>query len=159
VPRSSLVTQVATKVLIVDDDSIVLDYLSQLVGAAGFAVTTASSAENALTCMQLDFAPIVILDVNLPGMDGLELCRVIRSQTYSGYVYVLLHTSKNTDADIIAGLNAGADDYLSKSTSKAQVIGRLRTAQRILSLEQTFRTSNAGNEPVPIPGTQTAVLG
>jgi DNA-binding response OmpR family regulator len=109
--------------------------------------------------MQVDFAPIVLLDINMPGMDGLALCRTIRSHTYSGYVYVLLHTSKDTEADMLDGLNAGADDYLIKGTSKAQILGRLRTAQRILSLEQTVRTSCEGNAPVSIPGIQIAAFG
>jgi DNA-binding response OmpR family regulator len=138
------VIPLAAKVLLVDDDALVLDYLSQLVRAAGFAVSTASSAESALISMQVDFAPIVLLDINMPGMDGLALCRAIRSRTYSGYVYVLLHTSKDSDADMLEGLSAGADDYLIKGTSKAQVTGRLRTAQRILYLEQTLSTPFEG---------------
>jgi PleD family two-component response regulator len=83
----------------------------------------------------------VILDINMPGMSGLDLCRAIRRQTYSGYVYVMLHTQKNADADILAGLEAGADDYVSKSTPKSQLIGRLRTARRVLSLEHSLKSA------------------
>jgi sigma-B regulation protein RsbU (phosphoserine phosphatase) len=137
-----------TKVLVVDDDTIVLDYLRQLVTTAGYAVVTATSAEAALDCMQVDFAQILILDISMPGMDGLSLCRAIRRRSYAGYVYVILHTARNTAADILEGLDAGADDYMSKGTSNAQILGRLHTAQRILSLEQSLKTSSGRNELV-----------
>jgi two-component system cell cycle response regulator len=133
--------QIASKVLLVDDDEVVRRGLAPIITAAGFDVTTSPSAEAALIFMQQDFAPIVILDVSMPGMDGLELCRAIRRQTYSGYVYVLLHTTKDADADILAGLEAGADDYLHKRTPKSQLVGRLRTAQRILALEHSLKTA------------------
>jgi sigma-B regulation protein RsbU (phosphoserine phosphatase) len=126
-----------TKVLLVDDDEIVLDYLSLFIAAAGYDVIRATNGEAALAAMQQDFAQIVMLDVGMPGMDGLELCRAIRRQTYSGYVYIVLHTSRDTDEDILEGLDAGADDYLSKGTPKSQIITRLSTAQRILSYKHT----------------------
>jgi DNA-binding response OmpR family regulator len=131
----------AIRVLLVDDDEIVLDYLSLLVASAGYNVVTVPNAEAALVSMQQEFAQIVILDVGMPGMDGLALCRAIRRQTYPGYVYLMLHTAKDTDEDILAGLDAGADDYLFKGTSKVQIMARLRTAQRILSHEHTLLTS------------------
>jgi phosphoserine phosphatase RsbU/P len=130
-----------TKVLLVDDDEIVLDYLSLFVAAAGYDVVKATNGEAALASMQQDFAQIAILDISMPGMDGLALCRAIRRQTYSGYVYIVLHTSKDTDEDILEGLDAGADDYLCKGTSKAQIIRRLSTAQRILSYEHALKSS------------------
>jgi sigma-B regulation protein RsbU (phosphoserine phosphatase) len=130
-----------TKVLLVDDDEIVLDYLSMCVRSAGYDVVTATNGEAALTSMQRDFAQIVVLDISMPGMDGLALCRAIRRQTYSGYVYIVVHTSKHTDSDILEGLAAGADDYLCKGTPKAQIIRRLSGAQRILSYESTVRNS------------------
>jgi DNA-binding response OmpR family regulator len=130
---SLMLPPMTTKVLIVDDDEIVLDYMSLFVAAAGYQVIRATNGEAALASMQEDFAQIVILDVSMPGMDGLTLCRAIRGQTYSGYVYIVLHTSKDTDKEILEGLDAGADDYLRKGTSNAQIVRRLRTAERILS--------------------------
>jgi DNA-binding response OmpR family regulator len=126
----------ATTVLIVDDDEMVVDYLSHIVAAAGYEVDTATSAQDALVALQADLVRIVIIDVMMPVTDGLELCRTIRSQTYSGYVYLILHTAKITEADILAGLAAGADAYILKGTSRDQIIERLRTAQQILALAQ-----------------------
>ena len=137
----NVTAQVATKVLLVDDDEIVCSHLELLIAAEGYDVTTAPDAETALASMKHDFAPIVIADINMGDMDGLALCRSIRRETYSGYVYVMLHTARDTEEDILAGLKAGADDYLSKRTPKSQLIGRLRTAQRILLLEHSLKTA------------------
>jgi DNA-binding response OmpR family regulator len=123
---------------VVDDDEIVLEYLSHQIAAAGYEVVTATSAEDALVALQRDLAQIVILDVIMPGMDGLALCRTIRRQTYSGYIYLMLHTSKTTDSDILEGREAGADDYVGKGTPKDQMIERIRSAQRILSLKRSL---------------------
>lgn len=131
---------VAPKVLIVDDDPLVCERLRGLVMAAGFEVRTVSSGAAALASLHKDFSPIVISDRIMPDMDGLTLCRTIRSETFTGYVYVLLLTMQDSEQDILAGLEAGADDYLSKRVSSAQLIARLRTAQRILTLEHSLRT-------------------
>jgi DNA-binding response OmpR family regulator len=148
-------SRLATKVLLVDDDEMVLSYLSLLVASAGYNVVTVPNAEAALVSMQRDFAQIVILDVGLPGMDGLALCRAIRRQTYPGYVYLVLHTAKDTDEDILAGLDAGADDYLLKGTSKDQIMARLRTAQRILSHEHALMTSLERRERIAMTNVPT----
>jgi sigma-B regulation protein RsbU (phosphoserine phosphatase) len=132
-----------TKVLIVDDDEIVLDYLSLLVEAVGYDVVKATSGEAALAAMQRDFAQIVMLDIGMPVMDGLELCRAIRRRIYSGYVYIVLHTSRDSDEDMLEGLDAGADDFLRKGTPKARIISRLSAAQRVLTYERTLKASLA----------------
>lgn len=130
-----------TRVLLVDDDENVLDYLGAFVAAAGYEVARAMSGEAALASMRRDFAQMAILDINMPGMDGLTLCRAFRRQTYSGYVYIVLHTSKDSDADMLEGLDAGADDYLSKGTPQAQIIRRLSCGQRALAYERTLKAS------------------
>jgi two-component system cell cycle response regulator len=128
------------RVLLVDDDEIMAERLRQLVVTAGFEAATATSGAAALAELQREFAPIVILDRNMPGMDGLELCRAIRDGThYPGYVYIMLCTAHDTEEEILAGLNAGADDYLSKRASGAQLIARLACARRIISLEQSLK--------------------
>jgi two-component system, cell cycle response regulator len=126
------------KVLLVDDDELVLAHLQALLDAAGFEVATAMSGAAAL---EKEFTPIVILDRNMPGMDGLALCRSIRERTYPGYVYLMLLTVQDAEEDILAGLEAGADDYLSKRASSAQLVARLRAARRILSLERSLKNA------------------
>jgi DNA-binding response OmpR family regulator len=138
-----------TKLLLVDDDEIVLDYLKLLVSTEGYDLAVATSAQDALVAMHQDFAQIVILDVNMPDMNGLALCREIRQHKYSECVYLMLHSSNDTDEDILEGLAAGADDYLTKGMSKVQFLGRLRTAQRIISLERKLKDSLKQEERAP----------
>src|SRR5688572_4321910 len=143
----SMITQIrpalfysAPRVLLVDDDEIALEHMKDLVSAAGYEVATATSGEAALAELRREFAPIVILDRSMPGMDGLELCRAIRGGTdYPGYVYIMLCTAHDSEEEILAGLNAGADDYLSKRASGTQLIARLATARRIIALEHSLK--------------------
>ncbi|MDP8984205.1 MAG: diguanylate cyclase [Pseudomonadota bacterium] len=127
------------KVLLVDDDELVLAYLKISMVGAGYEVTTTTDGEAALAQLQRDFVSIVILDRSMPGMDGLALCRAIRQRAWQGYVYLMLLTAHDAEKDVLLGLEAGADDYLSKRVSKAQLIARLRTATRILSLEHSLK--------------------
>ena len=131
----------APKVLLVDDDELVLERLRSLVTAAGFEAETAPDAPAALALLKDRFTPIVIMDRNMPGMDGLALCRLIRQQEWPGYIYILLLTVQDAEEDILAGLDAGADDYLSKRSSSAQLLARLRTARRILTLEHSLKAA------------------
>jgi two-component system, cell cycle response regulator len=130
---------IAPHVLLVDDDDLVLGHLEELVSAAGFKVRTAPSGADALASLEETFTPVVIADLNMPGMGGLELCRKIRQHPWSGYIYLLLLTVQDAEQDILAGLEAGADDYLSKRSSSAHLLARLRTAQRLLALEQSLK--------------------
>jgi diguanylate cyclase (GGDEF)-like protein len=132
---------VAPMVLIVDDDELVLARLQELVAAAGYGVRTAASGNEALTSLQQSAASIVVTDLNMPGMDGLELCRRIRGHAWSGYVYIVLLTVRDKEEDLLAGLDAGADDYLSKRTSAAQFTARLRIAKRVLALEYSLKNA------------------
>jgi diguanylate cyclase (GGDEF)-like protein len=77
----------------------------------------------------------------MPGVNGLDLCRRIREHVWPGYVYVVMLTVKDEEKDILAGLDAGADDYLSKRTSAAQFTARLRTAKRVLALEYSLKSA------------------
>src|ERR1700734_2551879 len=129
----------ARTALLVDDDELVLAHLAELVRAAGFEVHTAADGSAALAFLKKHFSPIVITDLNMPSMDGLALCRAIRQQPWPGYVYILLLTVHDGESDLLAGLEAGADDFLSKRTSSAQLVARLHTAQRILGLEQALK--------------------
>ena len=135
----SLSVNLSPKVLLVDDDELMLEHLKAQITEAGFEVLTAPDAQTALALLKQEFTPIVILDRNMPGMDGLALCCAIRGETYPGYVYLILLTAQDSEQDILTGLDAGADDYLSKRASTAQLVARLRTARRILSLERALK--------------------
>ena len=131
---------IAPRVLLVDDDELVDRAHARPDQRRGLQVSAVTSGAAALADLQREFAPIVILDRNMPGMDGLELCRAIRGGTeFPGYVYIILCTAHDSEDEILAGLEAGADDYLSKRASGTQLIARLGSARRILSLEHSLK--------------------
>jgi two-component system cell cycle response regulator len=132
---------VAPTVLIVDDDELVLARLKELVETAGYRVRTAANGIEAMISLQQSAASIVVTDLNMPSMDGLALCRRVREHVWPGYVYIVLLTVRDEEKDILAGLDAGADDYVSKRTSAAQFTARLRIAKRVLALEYSLKSA------------------
>jgi two-component system cell cycle response regulator len=129
----------APRVLIVDDDPLMLERVAALVQEAGYETRMATSGAAALAKLRKEFCPILIIDWSMPDMDGMTLCQTLRTEWYPGYLYVLVLTARADPEDILAGLNAGADDYLSKGVSGAEIVARLRTARRIVELEQSLR--------------------
>ncbi|MEA3110111.1 MAG: two-component system, cell cycle response regulator [Gammaproteobacteria bacterium] len=134
------------KVLLVDDDEIMIERLEFAIVEMGFEVFTATDGAAALALMRQDPMSIVILDRNMPGLDGLELCRSIRQQTWPGYVYVILLTAHDAEEDVLLGLDAGADEYLSKRVSDAELAVRLSAAKRVLSLEHSLKSELAARQ-------------
>jgi two-component system, cell cycle response regulator len=98
---------------------------------------------------------VVIVDLKMPAMDGLSVCRAIRERTWPGYVYIVLLTAQDAEEDILADLESGADDYLSKRVSPTQLLARLRTAERILSLESSLRGALAEKRLLALTDTLT----
>lgn len=134
------IAQPELRVLIVDDDADARDYLVAVVQEAGYQTVVASSGEEALQLLEREFCPIMITDRNMPGMDGITLCKRARQGAYPGYLYIFLLTAHNSSADIVSGLKAGADDYLGKKNiSPPELVARLGNARRIVSLEQALR--------------------
>lgn len=130
---------VAPTILIVDDDPLVLARLREIVAAEGYVVHTADGGSEALKALHRLSPSIVVSDLNMPEMNGLDLCRHIRERASHGYVYIVLLTARAEEKDILAGLDAGADDYLSKRSSAAMFTARLRTAKRVLALEHSLK--------------------
>jgi two-component system cell cycle response regulator len=136
-----LVFNTAPAVMIVDDDDLVRQHLKEIVTAAGYSARTAPTGIEALHSLKRSFASIVVTDRNMAAMDGLELCRRIRGYSWPGYVYIIVLTVFDQEKDIHAGLDAGADDYISKRTPAAQFTARLRAANRFLSLEFSMKST------------------
>lgn len=117
----------SARVLVVDDDPNMLSMLRRTLGFEGFAVTTAADGEHALRTIELERPDVVVLDVMLPGLDGIEVCRRLRSRLD---VPLLLLTARGSVPDRVAGLDAGADDYLSKPFAIDELLARLRALLR-----------------------------
>ncbi len=129
-------------ILIAEDDPVSRKLLEKILIKAGNKVVSVENGQKALELFNDRFFPIVLTDWMMPEMDGLELCRAIRKNTYPGYVFIILLTAKNSKDDIIRGLRAGADDYLTKPFSHAELIARLNTGKRVLELERSLKDAN-----------------
>jgi putative two-component system response regulator len=123
------------QVLIVDDDDIALEILANALERFGHQVTTASRGPEALELVRSGSFRLAILDWEMPGMTGIELCRHIRQRYSAGYVYIILLTARRGVQNIVEGLNAGADDFISKPFEPQELGVRIHTGERILSLD------------------------
>ncbi len=123
-------------VLIAEDSNLMRNVLKDMLLAMGFIVEEAENGRQALELYRTQRFHIVITDWLMPEMNGLELCKEIRSDSGgSGYTYIIMLTAQDSKNDIIAGLDAGADEYLVKPVHKPELEARIRTALRIIELE------------------------
>ena len=123
------------QVLIVDDNRMALTILKHALIQGGYEVETANDGRSALEIVRRGKCRLVITDWEMPEMNGVELCRAIRSEGLASYIYVILLTSHDSTQEKIAGLSAGADDFVSKPFNSAELLARVGTATRVLSLE------------------------
>ncbi len=127
------------EVLIAEDDPMFCRVLASCMQKWNYRVTALKNGVDAWSILQQEDAPqLVILDWMMPGLDGIELCRRIRAQQSGHYKYVLLLTSKDSKEDVVAGLEAGADDYLTKPFDVNELRARVRAGQRILQLQDAL---------------------
>jgi len=129
-------------ILIAEDDPVSRRLLEKILMKAGNTVVSVDNGQKALALINEKFFPIILTDWMMPEMDGLELCRAIRKNTYPGYVFIILLTAKDSKDDMIKGLGAGADDYLTKPFSHAELVARLNTGKRVLELEKSLKDAN-----------------
>lgn len=128
-------------ILVVEDNHFLRHMLCSMLEQDGHAVTGVVDGDAALAHLRQHPSPIVITDWVMPRMDGLELCREIRNLDQECYTYIILLTVQESKADLITGLEAGADEYLVKPVTEAELRARLRIAQRILNLERSLKQS------------------
>ncbi len=131
-------------ILIAEDDPVSRRMLEKNLAKAGRKVVSTSNGREALNILAKNYYPIVITDWMMPVIDGLELCRAIRKQKFPGYVFIVLLTARSETGDIIAGMDAGADDYLTKPFNQAELLARMQAGERVLNLERSL--SNACDE-------------
>jgi two-component system alkaline phosphatase synthesis response regulator PhoP len=117
-------------ILIIDDEEDIRDILKYNLEKEGFEVDVASNGEEGLSKMKVKTPELVILDVMMPGMDGIEICEIIRSTPSLENVIVCLLTARNEDYSQIAGLDSGADDYVSKPVRPKVLISRINALLR-----------------------------
>lgn len=133
--RDSEVRQRKLDVLVVDDEAGTLSVISAMLRNSGYQVYTASDGKEACTKLQDSPTRVVITDWRMPEMDGIQLCRWIRSHFFPWYVHVIVLTGQHGEANTVEALNAGADEFLNKPITMAELQARMRTIERMLELE------------------------
>ncbi len=123
-------SKIKKHILVVEDEEDILALIHYNLTREGFRSTCATSGEEALRIVQKDPPDLVILDLMLPGIDGLEVCRILKNKAETRSVAVLMVTAKGEEVDVVAGLEMGADDYVTKPFSPRILIARARAVLR-----------------------------
>ncbi len=121
-------------ILIVEDEEDIRELLKYNLEKEGYQVISAATGEEALAAVSRHRPALVLLDLMLPGLDGLEVCRRLRGEAESQQPSIIMLTAKGEEADIVTGLELGADDYMTKPFSPRVLLARLRAALRRRSL-------------------------
>ena len=119
-----------SRVLLIDDDARLAELLTGYLGPNGFELAHASDGPRGLAALDAGVFEVVLLDVMMPGMDGLEVLKRIRSKSQQSRIPVIMLTAKGDEADRIVGLEVGADDYVGKPFSPRELLARLRALLR-----------------------------
>jgi len=137
------------RVLVVDDDAALAEMLSIVLRNEGFDPVWCSHGDKAFTAFRDCKPDLVLLDLMLPGLDGIEVCTLIRAE--SGTPIVML-TAKSDTIDVVAGLEAGADDYVAKPFKAKELIARIRTRLRRLPEDTDSETLRVGDLTISVDG-------
>lgn len=117
-------------IIIVEDERDILDLLTYNLTREGYAVTGFSDGEQALRGLPLETPSLILLDLMLPGANGLEICRLLKAKPETAGIPVIMVTAKGEEADVVRGLEIGADDYIAKPFSMKVLLARIQTALR-----------------------------
>ena len=143
-------------ILIVDDNEQILKILTQYVETEGWPYLTARSGEEALALFDAASPSLILLDIMLPGIDGLEVCKRIRSVSS---IPILMITAKDEDADRILSLDIGADDYIVKPFSPGEVMARIRAVIRRMNERGPSETLVIGSLSIHLPSLSVSLEG
>ncbi|CAG0989078.1 putative cyclic di-GMP phosphodiesterase [Phycisphaerales bacterium] len=123
------------RILIADDNDVNLTALAGLLRQADYKVETARDGQEAIDRIREGGVRLVISDWEMPRLSGTDLCRAVRSEDLPGYIYIILLTGHNAPHERVEGLSAGADDFIAKPYDPAELLARVRSGERVLSLE------------------------
>ncbi len=147
-----------TRVLVVDDDSTVREVVVSYLKAEGYDVSEAADGETALATIEREHPDLIVLDIMLPGVDGLEVCRRVRT---TSEVPIIMLTALGSESDRVIGLELGADDYLTKPFSPRELVLRVGSVLRRAGESRTpdARVLTDGDLVVDGPSRQASVAG
>jgi DNA-binding response OmpR family regulator len=144
---------VARKILVVDDESVLVETMDYNLKQAGYQVITAADGASALEAARRETPDLIILDIMLPEMDGLEVCRQLRRESNTATTPIMMLTAKGDEIDKVVGLEVGADDYVTKPFGRRELLARvralLRRAEYPTASEEHTTQETAGEAPRP----------
>ncbi|MBI3527062.1 MAG: response regulator [Betaproteobacteria bacterium] len=134
---------VPPRILVVDDNQANVDILRARLAAQGYDIVTATDGEEALTAVSKHLPDLVLLDVMMPKLDGIEVCRRLRADSTLPFIPIVLVTAKSDSKDVVAALEAGGDEYLTKPVDHAALGARVKSMLRIKALQDTVHEQAA----------------
>ncbi len=159
-PAHDIAPAAATKwrVLLADDEPVQRMLTGRLLTRAGFEVVMAEDGQQALQLMQKETFFLLLTDWEMPNLDGVGLCRAVRAMKLPYYTYTILLTSRDSVEHVVMGLQAGADDYLTKPIMEPELLARLNTGKRLVELERSLRDAMEENRRLSIIDALTGVF-
>ncbi len=130
------------QILIAEDDKLTRNLLSRMLQTPDYELMTASDGLAAWNILKEQHVDIVITDWMMPGMDGLELCKRIRSADFKNYVYIIILTAQGGKKELIEAIDAGADDFAVKPSTQLELSARIKAGKRILKLQSDLKEQN-----------------
>jgi len=118
------------KIVVVEDEEDIRELIEYHLQREGFAVLGVEDGERGLLTIERELPDLVLLDLMLPGIDGLEICRELRNREKTKHISVLMVTAKTEEADVVLGLGLGADDYIQKPFRPRELVARVKSAIR-----------------------------
>lgn len=118
------------RVLIIEDESDIIELLRFNLTKDGFEVSAEKTGEDGLRSARANPPDVILLDLMLPGINGLDICKLLKSDQKTGHIPVIMLTAKDEEVDVVTGLEVGADDYITKPFSPKVLIARLRAVSR-----------------------------
>ena len=118
------------KILVVDDEQVLVETMAYNLEQAGYLVTTAADGSTALEVARRETPDLIILDIMLPEIDGLEVCRQLRRESSTAMTPIMMLTAKGDEIDKVVGLEVGADDYVTKPFGRRELLARVRALLR-----------------------------
>jgi two-component system alkaline phosphatase synthesis response regulator PhoP len=121
---------VAQKILVVDDEAVLVETIAYNLEQSGYQVVTVADGSSALEAAHSETPDLIILDIMLPGIDGLEVCRQLRREQQTATTPIIMLTAKGDEIDKVVGLEVGADDYVTKPFGRRELLARVRALLR-----------------------------
>src|SRR4026209_2024800 len=134
------------KILVVDDVAVNVKLLADLLAVIGYAVVTAASGAEALEKIDKEQPGLVLLDVMMPGMSGYDVCRKLRQNTATAMLPVIMVTALDPTQERVKGIEAGADDFLTKPINQPELLARVKSLLRIKTLYDELTDLNVNLE-------------